>query len=154
MSPHIQKIENWNEIIMLLLFKCIWMTHFLFFYTFIGWIMFCSDWPFIFLWLVYLWARWLMISLVMKLMFLLVVPEYLCVSVLACTILVQQLNKSVCIITQTIKRMHGLYYMVSKNICFGCNTKYKIAPGLHRGSNKISCLSDNFTGWVNLCYSQ
>ena len=106
--------------------------------------------PSFFLRLLYLWVWFSMISLMLRLVLLIIFPEALCVYVLTCTILVGKLNKIFGLVTQTIKSLHGIYCLVFKNMCFWCDTKYKLLPGLHGGSNKSSCLSDTLTGWVNL----
>ena len=79
-----------------------------------------------------------------------VVPEALCEPVIACTILVVQLNKIFGLITQTFKSLHGIYCMVFKNLYFCCDTKSKIAPCLHEGINKSSCLYDTLMVCINL----
>ena len=91
-----------------------------------------------------------MLSIMLRLVILLVVPEALCLSVLMCNILVGKLNKTFGIITQRIKSLHGIYHMVFKDMCFWCDTKSNLAPGLHGGSNRRSCLYDPLTGSVNL----
>ena len=141
------------ESIMLLLFQRSWPTNFLLFWSFLNCIIFWTYIPFcphLFLRLLNLWVWYSMLILMFILMLLLIVPEALCLYVLAYNILVLKLNKIFNIITQTIKILHGIYFIVFKNMCFWCETKSKLAPGLHGGSNKSSYLSDTLTGWVNL----
>ena len=125
----------------------------LFFYIFLGFVCVCTELPFFPnfpLHLVYFWVWWYIISLMLRLLLLILVPEYLCLSVLTCTILVGKINKIFVLITQTIESLHGLYCMVFKNMWFWCDTKSKLVSGLHGGSNKSSFLSDPLTGWVKL----
>ena len=106
--------------------------------------------PSFFLRLLYLWVWCSIISLMLRLVFLIVFSWEFCESVLECTILVVQLNKIFGIITQTIKNLHELYCMVLKNTCFWCDTKSKLTPVLRGGSNKISCFSNPLAVLVNL----
>ena len=137
---HISKnIESLNNSTMLLFVQCSWPTSFLLFYPFLCCIFFCTELPYfphLLLYLVYLSMWCSMLSLMLRLVLLLVVPEAICGPVLACAILVGQLNKIFGFITQTIKSLHGLYCMVFKNMCFWCYAKSKIAPGLHGGRKK------------------
>ena len=64
-----KKIENWNEIIMLLLFHCSWLTSFIHLYPFLCWVFFCTDitfWPHFTLQLVYLWVWWSMLRFMLR----------------------------------------------------------------------------------------
>ena len=134
---------------MLLFFQCNWPMPFLLFFHCFGCIFFFMEiifCPNLFLHLVYRWVWCSMRSLMFILILILVFHEALCESVLACTILVGQLNKIFGFII-----LHGLYCMVFKNICFWCDTKSNIAPGLRGDSNQISCLSDIIIGWFNFC---
>ena len=134
------KYGNWNESIMLIFYHCWWPKHFLscviplvaFFFA----RSFCFG-------LIYFFtsctfgcdARWSDLCW----------PEALCAPFLTFTILVGQLNKIFSLINQTIKRLHGLYCIIFKNMCFWCGTKYKLTSGLHGGIKKRSCLSDPLT---------
>ena len=64
----------------------------------------------------------------LKLVLLIVLHEALCESILTCTILVVQLNKSFGLITQTIKSLHGLYCTVFKI----CNCGVTLIPSLRQ----------------------
>ena len=96
-----------------------------------------------------LWMWCSVIGFMLILVLLRVVHEALCVSVLTCTILVWQLNKIFGILTQTIKSLHGIYYMVLKYVLL-CDTNSKIVPGLHGCRNKSYFLSDPLKGCAHL----
>ena len=164
--------------IMLLFVQCSWPTPCIILYHFLGWI-FSQSFFFsrIFLRLVYLWIWCSMISLMLRLVILLVVPDDLFAHILLCTILlgqlnkifgiinhtieilhwiycmliilVGQLNKIFGLITHTIKSLHGLYCMVFKNMWFLWNIKYNLVTGLHGVRIKISCLSGTLVVWIN-----
>ena len=91
-----------------------------------------------------------MLRLMLILVLLLVVPEALCEPALACTILTIQLNIIFSLVTPTIKSLYVLYCIVLKKLLFWCDTKSKLAPGIHGGSNKISIFDNPLTGWVDL----
>ena len=65
-----------------------------------------------------------MLRLMLRIMIMRIVPEALCASIPACTILVGQLNKIFGLITQTITILHGLY---EKIYDFGA----ALSPSLH-----------------------
>ena len=85
----------------------------------------------------------------LRLVLLLILPKALCDSVLMCTILVRQLNKSFSLIIQNIKILHWLWCILFKNMYFWCDTKSKLVTSLHGDSNKSSYLYDLLTGWFN-----
>ena len=139
MLPYIQKYWKLKWEYYVIIFQCIWPTNFILFYPFLGCIFFCTKltlFPHFFLHLLYLWVWCSMISLMLRLALLLVVPEALYEPVLVCTIFVGQLITIFGLITHTINILHGLYCMLFKNMCFWCDTKSKLAPGLHAGSKK------------------
>ena len=89
----------------------------------------------LFLHIVYLWILLSMTSLVLRLVLMILATDALYTPVLECTILVGQLNKIFGTIAQNIKYLHGIYWMVFKNIYFWCDTKSKLVTGL-RGDIK------------------
>ena len=70
------------------------------------------------------------------LVFVIVVHEALFVTVLECTNLVGHINRIFGIITHIIKTLHGICFLVFKNMCFWCDTKSKLVTYLRGGKKK------------------
>ena len=147
---HISKhIVNLNESIMLLFFNAAKQRILFSFILYLLCMYFFTELPFcphFNLCVVYLWVLRSMLSSILRLIFMILVPDALCAPSLSCNILVGELNKIFFLITKNINILHGIYCIVFKNMCFWCDTKSKLAPGLPGGSTKISFLSDPLTG--------
>ena len=152
MLPHIQKIENWNESIMLLFFNA--SDQRILFYSILSLV-------------AYFFARSLIFALIFSFTYCTFGCDAWC-SVLcwdSCFCLYDMRPcvflswiapswwynsiKSSVLSPRPLRACMDSIAWSSKNMCFWCGTKFKIMIGLHGGGNKISCLSDPLTGWFN-----